>query len=141
MRARCRAAASSRSPWPRAARRASCADEQATALYRFAQEALTNVERHARARKVAVSLSFDPDATRLTVRDDGRGLTWPGCRSTRSAASACATCASALRRSAGSSALSPASAAPNWWQRSRLRSLQPVPPPFPQNLRSHDPDT
>ncbi|WER45977.1 cache domain-containing protein [Cupriavidus sp. WKF15] len=49
-------------------------DEQATALYRIVQEALTNVERHAGARKVTVALAFDPDATRLTVRDDGCGF-------------------------------------------------------------------
>ncbi|RDK08032.1 cache domain-containing protein [Cupriavidus lacunae] len=49
-------------------------DEQATALFRIAQEALTNVERHAGARRVAVSLAFDADATRLTVRDDGHGF-------------------------------------------------------------------
>ncbi|TPQ37212.1 MULTISPECIES: cache domain-containing protein [Cupriavidus] len=49
-------------------------DEQATALYRIAQEALTNVERHAGARQVTVALVFDPDATSLTVRDDGRGF-------------------------------------------------------------------
>ncbi len=49
-------------------------DEQATALYRIAQEALTNVERHAGAHRVTVALAFDPDATRLTVRDDGSGF-------------------------------------------------------------------
>ncbi|MBP0629869.1 MULTISPECIES: cache domain-containing protein [unclassified Cupriavidus] len=49
-------------------------DEQATALFRIAQEALTNVERHANARNVSVSLAFDADATRLTVRDDGSGF-------------------------------------------------------------------
>jgi two-component system NarL family sensor kinase len=49
-------------------------DEQATALFRIAQEALTNVERHAGARRVAVSLAFDADATRLAVRDDGHGF-------------------------------------------------------------------
>jgi two-component system, NarL family, sensor kinase len=49
-------------------------DEQATALFRIAQEALTNVERHAGARRVAVALAFDADATRLTVRDDGHGF-------------------------------------------------------------------
>ncbi|BDB25997.1 cache domain-containing protein [Cupriavidus sp. P-10] len=49
-------------------------DEQATALFRIAQEALTNVERHANARHVSVSLAFDADATRLTVRDDGSGF-------------------------------------------------------------------
>ncbi|MDT4845035.1 hypothetical protein FQZ97_790100 [compost metagenome] len=49
-------------------------DEQATALFRIAQEALTNVERHANARHVSVSLAFDADATRLTVCDDGSGF-------------------------------------------------------------------
>ncbi|WP_439683958.1 Signal transduction histidine kinase [Cupriavidus oxalaticus] len=52
-------------------------DEQATALFRIAQEALTNVERHAGARHVSVSLAFDADATRLTVRDDGAGFDVP----------------------------------------------------------------
>ncbi|WP_020206272.1 MULTISPECIES: cache domain-containing protein [Cupriavidus] len=49
-------------------------DEQATALFRIAQEALTNVERHAHARHVALALDFDADATRLTVQDDGAGF-------------------------------------------------------------------
>ncbi|MHA7682379.1 cache domain-containing protein [Cupriavidus sp. PET2-C1] len=50
------------------------ADEQATALYRIAQEALTNVERHAHARHVTLVLAFDANATRLTVQDDGAGF-------------------------------------------------------------------
>ncbi|WP_420996991.1 cache domain-containing protein [Cupriavidus sp. 30B13] len=49
-------------------------DEQATALFRIAQEALTNVERHAHARHVALALDFGADATRLTVQDDGAGF-------------------------------------------------------------------
>ncbi|CAG9175250.1 cache domain-containing protein [Cupriavidus pampae] len=49
-------------------------DEQATALFRIAQEALTNVERHAHAHRVLVTLDFAADATRLTVRDDGAGF-------------------------------------------------------------------
>ncbi len=49
-------------------------DEQATALYRIAQEALTNVERHAGAQCVQVELAFDSRATRLSVRDDGHGF-------------------------------------------------------------------
>ncbi len=46
------------------------------ALYRIAQEAMTNVVRHARARTCAVSLAVDEEAgiLRLEVRDDGRGL-------------------------------------------------------------------
>ncbi len=50
------------------------ADEQATALFRIAQEALTNVERHAHANQVTLVLAFDADATRLTVQDDGAGF-------------------------------------------------------------------
>ncbi len=44
------------------------------AVYRIAQEALTNVARHAGARSVELALAPDGDGLRLTVRDDGRGL-------------------------------------------------------------------
>jgi signal transduction histidine kinase len=43
-------------------------------LFRIAQEAVRNVERHARATQVEVGLRFDPEAVELTVVDDGRGL-------------------------------------------------------------------
>jgi signal transduction histidine kinase len=43
-------------------------------LLRAAQEALTNVRRHAGAREVAVVLAYAPTAVRLVVRDDGRGF-------------------------------------------------------------------
>ncbi|MGO4306197.1 cache domain-containing protein [Cupriavidus sp. RAF12] len=49
-------------------------DDQATALFRIAQEALTNVERHAHASRVDVALEFAETATRLTVRDNGTGF-------------------------------------------------------------------
>lgn len=49
-------------------------DEHATALFRIAQEALTNVERHAHATRVDVMLEFAPSATRLIVRDNGTGF-------------------------------------------------------------------
>ncbi|MFD0419322.1 sensor histidine kinase [Streptomyces sp. NPDC127108] len=49
-----------------------------TALYRAAQEALTNARRHADARHVTVSLEYGAAAARLTVADDGRGLPGPG---------------------------------------------------------------
>lgn len=38
------------------------------------QEALTNVIRHAGARRIAVELRSSPDGLRLEVRDDGRGF-------------------------------------------------------------------
>ncbi len=46
----------------------------AVVLLRAAQEALTNVRRHAGARSAAVLLAYSPDAVRLVVRDDGRGF-------------------------------------------------------------------
>jgi len=48
--------------------------EQATTLYRIAQEALANVHRHAGARHVEMTLDFGPKLTRLGVRDDGTGF-------------------------------------------------------------------
>lgn len=43
-------------------------------LYRVAQEALTNVVKHAQARHVEVLLDIGDDQAGLTVRDDGRGF-------------------------------------------------------------------
>lgn len=44
------------------------------ALYRAAQEGLTNALRHGQARRVGVSLRAEAGGVRLAVRDDGRGL-------------------------------------------------------------------
>jgi signal transduction histidine kinase len=46
----------------------------AEALWRITQEALTNVEKHAQARSVTVSLAYEPDAVALRIADDGVGL-------------------------------------------------------------------
>jgi len=43
-------------------------------LFRIAQEALTNVRRHAHAKEVAVTLSSTRRGVRLTIRDDGTGF-------------------------------------------------------------------
>jgi signal transduction histidine kinase len=44
-------------------------------LFRVAQEALTNVAKHARASKVGVTVSYMGDVVLLDVRDDGIGFT------------------------------------------------------------------
>jgi signal transduction histidine kinase len=49
-----------------------------TALYRAAQEGITNARRHAGAARVQVRLDFGPSATTLVVSDDGRGFTPDG---------------------------------------------------------------
>jgi signal transduction histidine kinase len=43
-------------------------------LYRIAQEALTNVVKHAQARSARVVLSYEDDSVSLEVVDDGRGV-------------------------------------------------------------------
>jgi two-component system NarL family sensor kinase len=43
-------------------------------VYRIAQEALANVEKHAGAQHVQVELVVTPDALQLVVEDDGRGF-------------------------------------------------------------------
>ncbi len=47
------------------------------ALFRIAQEALHNVEKHAGATTVAVDLEFTPGGVRLIISDDGSGYTMP----------------------------------------------------------------
>jgi len=49
-------------------------DRAATAAYRIAQEALTNVARHSGASRVDVSLRVEEGALLLSVEDDGRGF-------------------------------------------------------------------
>jgi PAS domain S-box-containing protein len=50
-------------------------EEIATALFRIFQEALTNVSRHADARRVFVELQIGEAEVMLSLRDDGRGAT------------------------------------------------------------------
>jgi two-component system sensor histidine kinase UhpB len=49
-------------------------DEAELAVYRVAQESLTNVARHANASRVEVTLERGVDSIVLRVTDDGRGL-------------------------------------------------------------------
>jgi len=45
--------------------------------YRIVQEALTNVVRHAAARRVTVTVAYAPDRVTVTVADDGLGTAAP----------------------------------------------------------------
>jgi signal transduction histidine kinase len=49
-------------------------DAVGISLYRFLQEALTNVAKHADARHIRVELRQDAEAISLLVEDDGRGF-------------------------------------------------------------------
>jgi signal transduction histidine kinase len=49
-------------------------DQTETHLFRIAQEALTNVARHAEATSVGISLLLHGDEVVLTIRDNGRGF-------------------------------------------------------------------
>jgi len=44
------------------------------ALFRVAQEALTNAQRHSGATSAGLTLNYAPDSVALTVMDDGRGF-------------------------------------------------------------------
>ena len=52
-------------------------EEQELVFYRVAQEAITNVARHASAARVEIQLNRDEAGVLLMVRDDGIGLTRP----------------------------------------------------------------
>lgn len=43
-------------------------------LYRITQEALANVNQHAEASRVSVTLAFQEDSVNLTITDNGKGL-------------------------------------------------------------------
>jgi signal transduction histidine kinase len=52
-------------------------------LWRVAQESLTNIEKHARARRAELRFELHPEAATLVVKDDGVGIppqadTWRG---------------------------------------------------------------
>lgn len=49
-------------------------DEDATAIYRIAQEAMSNAIRHSRSKHIIVSLARDDHVLSLTIVDDGIGM-------------------------------------------------------------------
>ncbi len=48
--------------------------ELATALFRIAQESLTNISKHAQASKVTIAFAVTPRSIRLSVSDNGCGI-------------------------------------------------------------------
>lgn len=52
-------------------------DEVQLLLFRIAQEALTNIRRHAEASRAYITLEFGDDKTVLTVKDNGKGFKLP----------------------------------------------------------------
>lgn len=50
------------------------APEPALALFRIAQEALTNIRRHAQARQIRLALRVDAAWLELEIEDDGKGF-------------------------------------------------------------------
>ena len=47
---------------------------------RIAGEAISNVERHARATEISIRLNYGSDCLSLEVRDDGCGFAYPPVR-------------------------------------------------------------
>lgn len=52
-------------------------DDARIALYRIAQEALNNIERHAMADRVEIVLRGTRQGAELRITDNGRGMVWP----------------------------------------------------------------
>ena len=48
--------------------------ERTNALFKIAQEAFTNISKHAQANQVTVALLREGDTVRLQIADDGRGI-------------------------------------------------------------------
>ena len=51
--------------------------EAKIALYRIAQEALTNIEKHSGASRVSLMVRGHRAGAILRIRDNGRGMAWP----------------------------------------------------------------
>jgi two-component system, NarL family, sensor kinase len=61
-------------PMRASARAAPLPDAVNTALFRIAQEALTNIVKHAHARRAALTLDIEHDGVTLAIADNGRGF-------------------------------------------------------------------
>ncbi len=49
-------------------------DEIETTLYRITQEALTNIERHSKAKQITVATGWNGNTFHLSISDDGKGF-------------------------------------------------------------------
>ncbi len=61
-------------PWNSRGSRSDESDPRAVTLFRIAQEALANVERHSHARQVEIQLACNPRTASLSIVDDGIGF-------------------------------------------------------------------
>jgi two-component system, NarL family, sensor histidine kinase DegS len=52
----------------------SLAEQQELGIFRILQECLTNIAKHAVAKKVTVQVGFEPEMIRLRIVDDGKGF-------------------------------------------------------------------
>jgi signal transduction histidine kinase len=52
-------------------------DEVQVLLFRIAQEAMSNIRRHAKASAAAVKLELEHDSIKMTISDNGKGFTPP----------------------------------------------------------------
>jgi signal transduction histidine kinase/YHS domain-containing protein len=52
-------------------------EQQELTLFRVAQEAIRNAQRHGNAHQIVLELDFQVDEVRLKIRDDGLGFTSP----------------------------------------------------------------
>jgi len=53
-------------------------DEVQVLLFRIAQEAMSNIRRHAKASKAVVKLESEKDGIKMSVSDNGKGFEMPG---------------------------------------------------------------
>jgi len=60
--------------WRNEVSKIDASDEQATAIYRIAQESISNAIRHAQARNITITLQQEGTSISLVVEDDGLGM-------------------------------------------------------------------
>ncbi|MCW7536663.1 sensor histidine kinase [Aquabacterium sp. A7-Y] len=61
-----------------------CDGDRSIAVYRIVQEALTNVQKHARAKRVELEIALKDEILRMRLADDGVGISTAGMRKLKS---------------------------------------------------------